>query len=91
MVKQTVTVRHEKGLHARPASAFVETAAAYDEPIEVGIVDGSEVADAKSSLAVMSMGVEDGTEIAIRSDSADAVDTLVELVEDDFKLSEEAD
>jgi len=88
MAEQTVTVRHEKGLHARPASVFVKTASAYDEDIEVGVVGDSEAADAKSSLAVMSMGIEAGTDIVIRSDNADAVESLVTLVENDFELSE---
>jgi phosphotransferase system HPr-like phosphotransfer protein len=46
------------------------------------------MADAKSSLAVMSLGVEDGTEIVIQSSDQDAVDSLVEVVESDFERAE---
>lgn len=92
MPEQRVTVEHEKGLHARPASVFVETASGFDADIEVTTDDADEAANAKSSLAVMSLGVEAGTEITIRSTGPDgeaAVQRLVELVENDFELEEE--
>jgi phosphocarrier protein len=88
MAKRTVVVSHEKGLHARPATVFVETASAFEAAVEVGRVNDSEMADAKSSLAVMSLGVEDGTEIVIQSSDQDAVDSLVEVVESDFERAE---
>lgn len=83
-----VTVDHEKGLHARPASVFVRTAAEFDCDIEVGTPDGEAAVDAKSSIGVLSLGVEPGDEIVIVAegeDSGAAVDRLVELVEDDFE------
>jgi phosphocarrier protein len=91
VVEQRVTVTHEKGLHARPASEFVQMASNFDAEIQVRTEDGRE-GDAKSSLSVMSLGVEGGDEILIRSDGPDgeeAVSSLVELIEDDFELNVE--
>jgi phosphotransferase system HPr (HPr) family protein len=56
----TVTVEHEKGLHARPASVFVQTASTFECDVKVSKVDGDENANAKSSIAVISLGVEPG-------------------------------
>jgi len=85
-----VTVEHEKGLHARPASRFVETASTFESEITVQSPD-EETADAKSSLGIMSLGVDTGDEILIRAegpDSQEAVDALVELIEDGFGLDD---
>lgn len=87
-VEQRVTITHEKGLHARPASKFVEMASSFEAAITISTDDGDD-GDAKSSLAIMSLGVEGGDEILISAeglDSEKAVDALVELVEDDFRL-----
>ena len=63
MTERTVTVVPEAGLHARPASQFVQTANEYDSDIEVGPVDG-DLVDARSMLAVTSLGV--GHDEAVR-------------------------
>lgn len=70
VVEQRVTVTHEKGLHARPASEFVQMASNFDAEIQVRTEDGRE-GDAKSSLSVMSLGVEGVDETLIRSDEPD--------------------
>lgn len=85
-----VTVSHEKGLHARPASVFVQTASEFDCEIEVGRPDG-DAADAKSSIGVIALGVEPGDEIHITAegdDSEAAVARLVDLVESDFETGD---
>jgi phosphocarrier protein len=87
--QQRVTVAHESGLHARPASKFVQTASEFESRIDVGRPSEEKRADAKSSIAVISLGVDSGEEIEITaegSDSDDAVERLVALVENDFDL-----
>lgn len=84
---QWVTIHHEKGLHARPATVFVQTASSFDADVTIATADGDE-ADAKSSLDVLSLGAESGDEITLSAegpDEEDAVDTLVDLVESDFE------
>lgn len=91
---RTVVVEHETGLHARPASVFVQTASKFDTDIGVEKIDGDTEVNAKSSIAVISLGIGPGEEIVISAggaDSKEAVDRLAELVENDFELdSQEA-
>ena len=51
MVKQEVTVLNATGLHARPASMFVQTAGKFKSKIHV-IKDGSSI-NAKSIMGIM--------------------------------------
>ena len=84
------TVEHEKGLHARPASVFVRTASEFEADVQVANAEGN-TADAKSSIGVISLGVEPGDRIEITADGADAhraVDRLVTLVEHDFETDD---
>lgn len=87
-VRETAICEHEQGLHARPASKFVQTASTYESEITVSKADGDEEANAKSSIAVLSLGVEPGESITITAEGGDAeraVAALVELVESDFE------
>jgi len=80
-----ILVEHEVGLHARPASKFVQTAAKYSSDIEV--IQEDTKANAKSILAVLSLGVHKGAEILIKAEGEDAdeaLKTLEELVLDNF-------
>ncbi|RJT00204.1 MULTISPECIES: phosphocarrier protein HPr [Halococcus] len=78
MTERTVTVVPEAGLHARPASEFVQTANEYDCDIEVGPVDG-DLVDARSMLAVTSLGVGHDEEVRLVAEGEDeeaALDAL---------------
>ena len=80
-----LTVNHEVGLHARPASIFVQTAAKFSADIEV--THGETTANAKSILAVLTLGAHKGAEILISAegeDAAEALKALEELVLDNF-------
>lgn len=83
MVSKTTVVKNPSGIHARPASLFVQEASKYESSITVGMV-GGDAKDAKSILMVMSLGMACGCEIEIAADGADeaaAVDALVALIE----------
>jgi phosphotransferase system HPr (HPr) family protein len=57
-----VEVRNESGLHARPAAAFVRTAAGFDSTIRLeNMTLGRPAADAKSIVGVLTAGVERAT------------------------------
>lgn len=82
MVEQTFVIKNETGLHARPASLFVQKAAKYKSVIKIK-KDGKE-ANAKSIISVLSLGAGKGSEIIISADGEDeqeAVDGLVELLD----------
>ena len=88
MTEATTTIETKTGIHARPASLFVQTASKFKSKVQIK-AKGKTV-DAKSILMIMSMGLVKGTEITISADGpdeADAVKTLKDLV--DAKFNEE--
>ena len=85
MTEATMTIENKTGIHARPASIFVQTASKFKSKVQIK-AKGKTV-DAKSILMIMSMGLVKGTEITILADGpdeADAVKALQDLVESKF-------
>jgi phosphocarrier protein HPr len=86
MSERKVVIASAVGLHARPASLFVQAATATGLPVTVGRI-GEEAVDARSILAVMALGAKHGEEIvlAAEGDGAEAaLDSLVALLERDL-------
>lgn len=80
-----VKVMHEVGLHARPASLFVQTAKKYNA--DISVKNGGLEVDAKSILSILTLGVSQGTEISINAlgdDAEEALNALKILVENNF-------
>ncbi|ERL04338.1 putative phosphocarrier protein HPr [Mitsuokella sp. oral taxon 131 str. W9106] len=85
MTQEVVTIENKTGIHARPASIFVQTATKFKSKIQLK-AKGKTV-DAKSILMIMSLGLVKGTEITILADGpdeADAVKALKDLVDSKF-------
>lgn len=86
--KSTLAVGNKVGLHARPASLFVNTAQKFPCKITVrNITTESNSANAKSILGILSLGVkQDHTiEIETEGDQGDeALLALITLVEGNF-------
>lgn len=85
MYDREVTVQNQVGLHARPATFFIQKANEYRSTIWVEKEERR--VNAKSLLGVLSLGIVGGTSIKISADGSDekeAVDGLVELVESGF-------
>ena len=85
MTEKTLTIENKTGIHARPASLFVQTATKYKSKVQIK-AKGKTV-DAKSILMIMSMGLVKGTEVTICADGpdeAEAVETLGKMIEDKF-------
>ena len=83
--RQEITVNNEVGLHARPATFFIQKANEFKSGIWVEKEDRR--VNAKSLLGVLSLGIVKGTTITLIADGADekeAVEALVELVKDNF-------
>ena len=84
-VKKDVLVQNQVGLHARPATFFIQKANEFKSSIWVE-KDERRV-NAKSLRGVLSLGIVGGTSIDIIADGSDeqeAVDSLVALVESGF-------
>lgn len=85
MYVKEVEVQNQVGLHARPATFFIQKANEFKSSIWVE-KDERRV-NAKSLLGVLSLGIVGGTTIKILADGSDeaaAVDGLVKLVESGF-------
>jgi len=91
MKEAKIVVDNKVGLHARPASLFVQEAAKYQSEISVYCQDPEtkedRTANAKSILGILTLGVFQGTEITITANGEDeeaAVDGLIALVQTNF-------
>ena len=85
MYVKEVTVQNHVGLHARPATFFIQKANEFKSSIWVEKEERR--VNAKSLLGVLSLGSVGGTPSTIIADGADeqqAVDSLVKLVESGF-------
>ncbi len=85
MQRKAVTVVNATGLHARPASMFVQAAGGYQ--CDIDVIKGDSRINAKSIMGIMSAGIAQGTDIIIETsgdDEIDALDKLVSLVESGF-------
>lgn len=80
-LQREVTISNPTGLHARPATAFVELARGFRADIRVR--HGEEVADGKSLLALLQLGVTTGATLRLSAqgpDASAALDTLAAAV-----------
>lgn len=85
MFIKEVMVNNQVGLHARPATFFIQKANEFKSSI--WIEKEERRVNAKSLLGVLSLGVVKGSKINIiadGSDEEDAVITLTELISSEF-------
>ena len=85
MVSKEVVINNQVGLHARPATFFIQKANEFKSGIWVE-KDERRV-NAKSLLGVLSLGIVKGTTITLIADGADqeeAVAALAALIENNF-------
>ncbi len=85
MYSSEVTIKREEGLHARPATFFIQKANQFESSIWVETQERK--VNAKSLLGVLSLGIMKDSSINIianGSDEEEAVNALVSLVESDF-------
>ena len=77
MTEATTTIENKTGIHARPASVFVQKASSFKSKVQLK-AKGKTV-DAKSILMIMSMGLVKGTEVTICADGPDEKDAVAQL------------
>lgn len=85
MLTENVTITNSVGLHARPATFFIQKANSYKSSIWVEKDDRS--VNAKSLLGVLSLGIVNGMTITLVADGvdeADAIAGLKALIENGF-------
>jgi len=74
MISRTVTVKNDVGLHARPATFFIQKAHEYKSSIWVEKDDRR--VNAKSLLGVLSLGIVKNMDITLIADGSDEVQAL---------------
>jgi len=85
MVSKEVVINNQVGLHARPATFFIQKANEFKSSIWIEKEDRR--VNAKSLLGVLSLGIVKGTSVTIIADGVDesaAIATLATLVENEF-------
>ena len=85
MYVKEVVVQNHVGLHARPATFFIQKANEFKSSIWIEKDDRR--VNAKSLLGVLSLGIVKGTAVNIVADGVDeneAIATLSALIDSDF-------
>lgn len=77
MVKQTVIIENETGLHARPATEISKVAMKYKCDVNFN-VNGKTI-NAKSPLMIMAAGIKSKTELEILCNGEDEEQAIDEL------------
>ena len=85
VISKEVTINNQVGLHARPATFFIQKANEFKSSIWIEKDDRR--VNAKSLLGVLSPGIVKGTAVNIVADGVDeneAIATLSALIDSDF-------
>ena len=79
MISRDVTIKNNVGLHARPATFFIQKANSYASSIWIQKDDRR--ISAKSLLGLLSMGITGGMTITLIADGPDETEALNGLEE----------
>ena len=85
MITKEVVINNQVGLHARPATFFIQKANEFK--CSIWVEKDERRANAKSLLGVLSLGIVGGTTIRLIADGVDeqeAIEGLVKLIESGF-------
>lgn len=86
MISKEVVVQNQVGLHARPATFFIQKANEFKS--NIWIEKDERKVNAKSLLGVLSLGISKGTKITIITDGVDeenALNAIVDLINSNFE------
>ena len=85
MISKEVVINNQVGLHARPATFFIQKANEFKSSIWVEL--GDRRVNAKSLLGVLSLGICKGAAVTIVAEGEDeeeAIEALTALIAADF-------
>ncbi len=77
MIEKEVVVENRSGIHTRPASLIVKTAAKYKS--EIYIINEGFSINAKSIIGVMTLGAGQGTKLILSVEGKDENEAMEEL------------
>ena len=76
-IEEQIIVKRIHGLHARPATIFVQLANKFNSSVK--IEKGGETVDGKSIMAILSLGINTDTEVSLIVEGDDAVEAIDDL------------
>lgn len=85
MISRDITISNSSGLHARPATFFVQKANQY--ACSITVENGDRKVNAKSLLGVLSLGIAQGMTVTLTADGAgeeEALKGMIELINGGF-------
>ena len=74
MISRDVVITNASGLHARPATFFIQKANSY--PCSIWVEKDDRRVNAKSLLGVLSLGIAKGMSVTLIADGQGAEDAL---------------
>ncbi len=87
MIRRTLRIKSELGLHARAAAKLVKLTSQFESDIKLSRLNTEEQVDAKSILGILLLAAAKGTEIQVMTDGRDeevAMEAVVQLVNSRF-------
>ncbi|MBS1479050.1 MAG: HPr family phosphocarrier protein [Angelakisella sp.] len=90
MYQRKTTIINRTGIHARPASVFVNEAKKFQSNITIcnlSLNEQNNTANAKSIIKVLTLALSQGSEVEVSAEGVDekeAVDVLIELIDSGF-------
>ncbi len=87
MIRKTLRIKSELGLHARAAAKLVKLTSRFESDIKLSRLNAEERVDAKSILGILLLAAAKGTEIEVMTDGKDervAMEAVVQLVNNRF-------
>ncbi|MDR0676972.1 MAG: HPr family phosphocarrier protein [Elusimicrobiota bacterium] len=85
MIKEKIVIQNKLGLHARPASLFVQTTSKFKS--DVFVEKGTQKVNGKSILGIMMLaaGIETELDITVNGeDEKEAFESIKKLIDDKF-------
>lgn len=79
IMETSLIITNKVGLHARPASMLVQTAARFRSKIQAQC--GEKTTNAKSLLGILTLGATSGATILVRADGEDAEQAILALTD----------
>lgn len=77
MVTKTITFNCDEALHMKAVAVLIQKASTFRSSIWLS--KGERRANAKSLLGIMSLGIENATELTISAEGADEADALLTI------------
>ena len=87
MIRKTLRIKSELGLHARAAAKLVKLTSQFESNIWLSRLNVEEQVDAKSILGILLLAAAKGTEIQVMTDGEDeevAMEAVVQMVNNRF-------